>query len=106
MELQTDALILAGAVMPLLIAVIVQPSWKSEAKALLTIALTAACALAAVWLDGDLTKAAFMQAFVLLYGAQQAAYHVTWKPTGVASKVEQTTTPSLDKGHVHVVNWN
>jgi hypothetical protein len=85
--------IIVGSVLPNLIAVFVQPGWKSEVRGLVTFAICAAAGTVIAWLQGDLSSATDIgAAIVSVLVTSQVLYATLWKPSGIAPAIEQKSS--------------
>jgi hypothetical protein len=88
-----------GAILPPMLAIVIQPGWRAEVKGL--VALVACClvALAICWLAGDLTRREDVATTVLtVFGVAQALYATYWRPSGIAPAIERATSGESSRG--------
>lgn len=84
---------LVGMISPLIVALIQQPKFNKGAKAVITMLYCLIAAAGTAYFEGRLTGARFATAFLIVFVAAIASFQGFWKPTGIADKVEQKTSP-------------
>jgi hypothetical protein len=83
----------AGAILPPLLAIVIQPRWRAELKGLVALAVCCAVALAICWLAGDLSREQDVATAILtVFGVAQALYATYWRPSGIAPAIERATS--------------
>jgi len=86
--------LISGSVIPLVLAFIQQPKWSDQIRSLVTFAFSLLVGFLNVWLNGDLASAAdWTSAILIVLIAAISTYKGFWKPTQIAPKVEQATSP-------------
>lgn len=90
--------LLVGSLLPMLVAVIQQPTWPRWFKAVVGIASSIVAGFVTTWLtaDGLLFEQGMIHAMLLTGVASWASYVSFWKPTEVAPKIEDVTSPGGD----------
>jgi hypothetical protein len=79
-----------SAIMPLIVAFVVQSHWPKEAKGAVALAASILAGVGSVYLGGaNLREVGVVIPAVLI--ASQASYHTFWKPTGLAPAFEQAS---------------
>jgi cadmium resistance protein CadD (predicted permease) len=85
--------VLVGSVLPNVIAIFVQPRWRSELRGLVTFVICFVAAGVVAFLQGSLDDATDWGAAissVLL--SSQIMYQTLWKPSGIAPAIERGTS--------------
>lgn len=97
-EQEAITIILAvGTLLPLLTAVVEQPRWSRSTRAVMSVAISVIAGLVAYVSQHGLEFSSVSSVVVFVIGvvlASAASYESIWKPTGVASSIEQKTAPS------------
>lgn len=83
---------LVGVVMPLVVSLVNQSSWPKGLGAVVSVATSLAAAGVTCWLHGDLNGNDYLGSVSVILSASFATYHLFWKPTGIAPKVESLTS--------------
>lgn len=90
---------IVGALLPVIVAVVLQQHWADGFKAVVTFILCIIAAVVTLWASGelDLTSANFttenlLATFLTIYAAAQVFYRGVWRPTGAAPAIESTTS--------------
>jgi len=83
-----------GAALPLLISVIQRASWSESTRSLVAFGACVVAAGVAAVAAGDLTLTNYGTSLLVVFGTARTTYAGLWKPTGVAGKVEDATTPA------------
>ena len=89
-NLQMWALV-AGFFLPPIQAILQQSKWPQRLRAVVNFAACAVVGAGVAYFQGDLTGRRFVEAGLVVLVATIAAYHGTWKPTGIAPAIEKKT---------------
>lgn len=81
-----------GVVMPVLISLVNQPQWRPWVKSAVAIASSVIAAGVTCELSGQLSTSDLAGAAITVATAAIATYHLFWKPTGAAPKIEAATS--------------
>lgn len=98
--IQTElvAIILSvGGLLPLLIAVVNQPHWSARVRTILSVAVSALAGLVTYVSENGLAFESASSAIAVVVGViltTATAYQTIWKPSGVARKIENSTSPN------------
>lgn len=84
---------LVGFFLPVVVAFVQQPKWNENARAIVTFLVCVIAAGGTAYFQGVLTGRRFVSAFLFVLVAALAIYRVFWKPTGIAPKIEEVTSP-------------
>ncbi len=90
--MDTLADVWVGAALPLVIAVINQRRWPGPVKGLVTLVVCALAALLTVWLQGPIDWSNWRITATWITGAALASYHLLWKPSTIAPRIEAATS--------------
>lgn len=82
---------LVGFALPALIAVLVQSHWSSQVKGAVTAAVCVVGGGVTAALTGYLTGITVVRAILVVLASAVAFYRMFWKPTRIASTIEQAT---------------
>lgn len=82
-----------GAILPLLIAAIVQRRWSKAVKATVALIVCAVGGVGVAYYQGVLDAGNIGRSIMLVAIAAKSLYESFWKPTGVAGSIEAATTP-------------
>lgn len=83
---------LVGFLLPLVIAVIQQPSFPKPLRAIITLVVCAVAAIVTVSLQGSLDWTRWQHSVLIIAVAALAFYKGTWLPLGGAPALEEATT--------------
>ncbi len=90
-NLQAWELILAF-LLPNLLSLIIQSGWSRRAQSLLAFGVSAVATTITLWVSGELSNWTDLTTTVLtVFALTIAFYQGFWKPTGIASKLEEST---------------
>jgi VIT1/CCC1 family predicted Fe2+/Mn2+ transporter len=84
---------LVGTLLPLVVAFINRCNWPAGAKAIVAVLTSAIAGAVTAWLNGELAGRDVTTAILIVATATVTSYHGFWKPTGVAPKLEEATSP-------------
>lgn len=84
---------LVGALAPLLIAVLQQPTWGRPLRALVGLVVIVLLALGTCYFQGDFEGRSIVSSLLVLLVTAYASYGHFWKPTGIAPGLESATSP-------------
>jgi len=83
-----------GFLAPIVIAWIQQPKWPDWLRAVVTFLFCLLVGAGNVWLNGDLSSGTdWVSAVGIIFVSAITAFKGFWKPTGIADKMEATTSP-------------
>jgi hypothetical protein len=82
---------LVGTFLPLAIAVVNRQRWSSQAKGLMTFAVSTAAAAGTSYFAGELTASDLVTSFLIVLVSATVTYTTFWKPSGIAESVEAKT---------------
>lgn len=91
----TDAQLWAAALgylLPLAIAVIVQPRWTGAVKGLLMLAVAVLDGLGTSYFNGEFSGKSIVTCMLVAAVAIGVAYRTVWKPSGIAPGIERATS--------------
>lgn len=88
----TGISVMVGALVPLVISLIIRTTWQRPAQEIAAFGTCIVAALIIAWLKGELTSAAPVEAFGVVYALARASYLTVWKPTTIAPKLEAATS--------------
>lgn len=92
MDVNPIDLLIGGAVMPLVIAVLNQRRWAAQVKALVALAACLLVALLLAFLRGPLVLTDWRDTALVVAGTAFASYQLYWRPSGIAPAVEEATS--------------
>ncbi len=85
--------IVVGSLLPNLIAIIVQPRWRSEARGLATFAICVVAGLLIALLQGQIGSGQDVATSVVaVLITSQVLYQTLWRPSGIAPAIEKATS--------------
>lgn len=84
--------LLAGTLLPLVIATVQQPGWSPRVRSLVTTGLCLVVGGGTAWLGDALTGQSVVTSVLTVLVAALATYQGFWKPTGIAPTVEALTS--------------
>jgi hypothetical protein len=88
---------IVGAFMPLIVAVVVQSHWPKEVKGVAALTASILAGIGSVYIGGvELRDLGVVIPAILI--ASQASYQAFWKPTGLATAVEQASNKEAVAG--------
>lgn len=87
------AALIVGALLPLGIAVIQQPKWENQIRAIITLVACVIAAVITAEVSGELTGKTVAEIGILILVTAGTTYKTIWKPTGIAGKIESITSP-------------
>lgn len=90
---------LVGFGLPALIAVLVQSHWSAQIKGVITAAVCVLGGFVTAALTGDLHGTTIVRSVLVVLGSAVTFYRVFWKPTKIASAIEEATNvtpPSVE----------
>lgn len=93
MDVNAFDLAMAATVLPPAIAVINQRHWPAQLKALVALLVCAAYSLAVMIVRGPIHFRDWRDTLLVVAGAAFAAYHLWWRPGGLAPAIEAATSP-------------
>lgn len=91
----TDAQLWAtglGFVLPPVIAIVNQPRWSGTVRGLLMLAVAAVVGLGTAYFNGDFNGKPIVTCMLLAAVTIGTSYHLVWKPSGIAPKIERATS--------------
>ena len=89
----TLASIVVGSLLPNIIAIVVQPSWRKETRGLVAFGICVAAGLLIALLQGDIGRGEDIAASVVaVLITSQVLYQALWRPSGIAPSLEQATS--------------
>ena len=83
--------LLTGALMPLLVALVVQSKWHVIAKSAVAVASCAVAGVVTAVAAGDLTGQTFASGALIVLALCGTTYMTFWKTTGIAPWIEKFT---------------
>ena len=89
--------VLAGTVLPGVIAVINQSHWPAQAKGIVALIACFLAALGLVVLRGPVNWHDWRHTALLVTGAALISYRVFWQPSQIAPSIEARTTPGAHR---------
>ncbi len=85
--------IVVGSLLPNVIAIVVQPTWRKETRGLVAFGICVAAGLMVALLQGDIGCGQDVAASVVtVLITSQVLYQALWRPSGIAQAIEGTTT--------------
>lgn len=85
-----------GIILPLMLSVIIQPSWRSEVKGLVAFMVCAIAGAVVAWLQGDLGSGVDVAtAITTVLVVSQTLYATYWRPSGIAPAIERETSAGM-----------
>lgn len=93
--------IIVGFVSPTVISVINRPTMSAQNKAFITFGFCVVVGFLTALFMGQLTVEDITSSILLTFVAAITAYNGLFKPTGIAAKIEEKTTPGpveIDRG--------
>lgn len=84
---------ITGFGLPLLIAVINQPQWPGWVRGIVVLAACVIDGAVTASLNGSLTGTSLTHGFLVAATAAIASYRMFWRTTGIASAIEEQTSP-------------
>jgi len=91
----TDAQLWAAALgylLPLAIAIVAQPRWTGAVKGLLMLAVAILDGVGTAYFNGEFSGKSIVTCMLVAAVAIGAAYHLLWKPSGIAPGIERATS--------------
>jgi hypothetical protein len=88
---QTQAALIVGFFLPLVLAIPIQTKWPPLVKTLFSVGAYAAAGAVVALCGGQLTGAAFWQSALLILTLGVVGYQGVWKPAGIAPAIERET---------------
>jgi hypothetical protein len=82
---------LVGTFLPLAIATVNRQRWTSQAKGVMTFALSALAATGTSYFAGELTATDLVTSLLIILVSATVTYTTFWKPSGIAETVEERT---------------
>lgn len=77
---------------PIVMSLLNQSGWSAQIKAVLFFGVSLIAAAGTAYFQGDLTGKRWLDAALVIVPAAAAFYHGFWKPSGVTTAIEETTT--------------
>jgi hypothetical protein len=90
--LQINALI--GFFLPLVVSVFQHYKFPTWFRVAIAAATSLAAGVFSTWAEGKLDWTNWGTAAIIIFTTSQLTYVTVWKPTGIAPKVEEATSPS------------
>jgi hypothetical protein len=87
------AALIVGVFLPLGIAMIQQPKWENQIRAIITLVSCVIAAVITAEVSGELTGKTVTEIGILILVTAGASYKTIWKPIGLAGKIEAMTSP-------------
>lgn len=84
--------LVAGFFLPIALSVIIQTGWGKQIQAVLAFLAVLGISVVTTALEGNLDFRNWVTSSLTVLVATITAYHGVWKPTGVAPKIEETTS--------------
>ncbi|WP_377271939.1 hypothetical protein [Peterkaempfera sp. SMS 1(5)a] len=84
--------LIVGAIAPLVIAVINQPTWSAPAKAAITAVASVLIGLGTAYFAGDFAGKDVVTSILTAFVAAITAYHGFFKPSTLAPRLERATS--------------
>lgn len=85
--------IVVGSLLPNVIAIVVQPYWRSEVRGLVAFAICIVAGTVIGLLQGDLDDGRDIATSVIaVLITSQVLYQTLWRPSGIAPTIEQATS--------------
>ena len=85
--------IVVGSLLPNLIAIGVQPSWRKETRGLAAFAICVVAGLLIALLQGEIGRGEDVAASVVaVLITSQVLYQALWRPSGIAPAIERGTS--------------
>ena len=81
-----------GAILPIAIAVINQVRWSTAVKSEVAFVICLIAAGVTCWVKGDLNATDYLASALAVFTLARTTYAGVWKPTGVATAVEEKTS--------------
>ncbi|MGW9029907.1 hypothetical protein ACWGQ5_38550 [Streptomyces sp. NPDC055722] len=81
-----------GYVLPLVIAVVNQPSWRGWVKGLLMLVVAAGDGVGTAYFGDQFHGRPVVSCVLIAAIAIGVAYHTVWKPSGIAPALERATS--------------
>ena len=85
-----------GTLLPLAISVVQQPRWSKELRTFLSVALSGFAGLVAYVAANGLSVGSASEVVIFVVGtilSSATAYKTIWKPSSIAGKIEDSTSP-------------
>lgn len=82
-----------GYVLPPVIAFVVQPRWSAPLKGLLMLLVAAGDGMGTAYFGHDFQGKPVVTSMLIAAVTIGIAYHTLWKPSGIAPKIEELTSP-------------
>lgn len=84
--------IVVGSLLPNIIAIVVQPSWRRETRGLAAFGICVAAGLVIAMLQGDIGRGKDAAASVVtVLITSQVLYQALWRPSGIAPTIEHAS---------------
>lgn len=83
---------LIGVAMPLVVSLVNQSTWPKGIGAVVALGTSLIAAGVTCWVGGDLKGNDYINSAGLILISTVATYHLFWKPTGIAPKIEALTS--------------
>ncbi len=90
--------VVSGFLMPLVIACIQQPHWKTEFKTAIGFLACVVCAVIQLSIEGKLDTRNFFPTVVLVLTVSVGTFHHFWEKLGITSAIEKGTSPDSEAG--------
>ena len=85
--------IVVGSLLPNVIAIVIQPSWRSEVRGLAAFGVCVVAGALIALLQGELGDGRQVAASVVaVLVTSQVLYQALWRPSGIAPSVERATS--------------
>ncbi len=89
--------VVVGSLLPNVIAIAVQPTWRSETRGLVAFGICAVAGLLIALLQGDIRHGQDVAAGVVtVLITSQVLYQTLWRPSGIAPAIEEGTAIAGD----------
>lgn len=85
---------LVGGFAPLLVAVIQQPSWSRQRRAIVTLIASLILGVGTAYFNTQLNGRGILSSVLVVAFAAWTSYLGLWKPTRVAPAIEAATSPA------------
>ncbi|MFI5880786.1 hypothetical protein [Streptomyces sp. NPDC051554] len=83
-----------GYVLPPVMAFVIQPRWSGPLKGLFMLLVAAGDGLGSAYFGHDFQGKPVVTSILIAAVTIGIAYHTLWKPSGIAPRIEQATSPS------------
>lgn len=91
-DLDPTLVVLVGAVLPLALAVIMQPTWPDNVRSLVAFLVIMAVGVGVAWLSDNMDRDGILATCGAIWVMAQASYTHLWKQNGVTKAIEESTS--------------